>query len=337
MKNFKLILITILLSTTFCRAQSDLENILSDLSFLMQEFVEPGIESTMYQTSSGWYTDAKALDTWEVKVSVQGNMLFIPNKKKTFFVDNNALSNLSVRPGDSPFFSTAAGGVSNSYLVGSINGNPIGEIYAPSGINQSYVTHGLLNLEVGLPYGTSITGRISPKTKIKSSSIQAFGFGLKHNISQWISELKASTFDLSLLAAYSLYQVNDQFSNLELLPGESINSIKSEGETFLLGLISSKKIGAFDVSLAVLHSNSKPDLSFGGQGTIVTSILNETVSRTTPRVLNTTVDLGLSYNYKDFSLNSILTIGDFTNLLVGLNYQFKLKTEKKDKTAVDEN
>ena len=314
-------------------AQSDLDNVVSDLSLLMQQFVKPGIEGTMYQTSSGWYTNGKALNPWDIKLAVQGNLLFVPNGKKTFFVDNNSLSNLSVRPGDSPFFSTAAGGVSNSYLVGNINGQPI-EIYAPSGIDESSVFHSQLHLELGLPFGTSFLARLTPKVKIKSSNIQAFGFGLKHNISQWFAKIKESSFDIASIISYSIYKADDEFSPLILIPGESINSIQSEGDTFLFGIIGSKEIGAFDISLAILHSNSKPDLSFGGQGTLVTSVLNQTVSRSTPRVSNTTADIGLNYHYKNFSFNSILTLGDFTNLLVGINYQFKLNRKKNNTVSL---
>ena len=299
----------------------DAEDVAADIGFFMQQFIAPGVEGTMYQTASGWYTSAKTLEKWEIMASMQGNFLLIPNNKKTFFATNSQFRNLTIRGAESANFQTAAGGTSNQYLDGNIGAQTF-EIFAPSGIDASSVFHGQFHMAVGLPYGTQFMARITPKTKIKSSNIQAYGVGVMHNLTQWTPKIKDNGFDVSVLVALSQYVADDRFSPFEF-GGESVSGITSKGNIFITGLVGSKQWGAFDASLAVLYSTSTPELTFEGEGTLLVPQLNRVLNTNEETQNNITADIGLNYNFNNFSVNSIVTLGDFTNLLLGVNYRFK--------------
>ncbi len=306
------------------QVEEDVAAAISDLSFLLKGFTAPGSESIVYQSSSGWYTNAKSQKLWDLKLSAQANVLFIPKGKKTFLIKNSDFQNLSIQGGQtSANMPTAAGGISSVTVEGSIG--PVGfDFTTPSGIDENFAFHGQLQATLGLPHGTSLSLRAAPKTKIKSSYVEAYGFGITHNISQWIPSIKASSFNISALVAYSIFKANDNFSPLDLIIG-NVSAVEMTGNTVITGLIASKEVRNFDFSLGLIFTNSNNEFLFTGEGDELLKVLNDTVADTTQAMSNFTLDLGVNYNLNNFSVNSILTIGDFNNLLLGLNYTFKLK------------
>lgn len=320
--------LSIFTSLTFSQDNS-LEALVSDFNFLINKYVTPAAEGIVYQTSSAWNTDAKALNLWEVKLSVQGNFLLVPNKKRSFFVNNSQLDNLFIVGADSGNIPTAVGGENTVLIGGNLNDDTF-EFEPPSGIDQNGVFHPQVQAALGLPYGTSFMVRVTPNISIGSSNIEAFGFGLTHNISQWIPKIKASTFDIATTLTYSSYNIDYEFSELELVEDSGfVDAISGKGSTISASLISSKQLGNFDASFAMNYSHSSPDISFDGEGALL-SILNPIIESNDYTVNNFTVDFGLNYNYKSFSINSIFTVGDFRNLLIGINYTIKHKSNIKE-------
>jgi len=319
----KFIFIIFLLPVTILSQNQDLDNVAGDLIFLTGKYVAPAAQATTYQSSGGWYTTAKKKTLWTVEVSVQGNVLFIPNSKQNVLAEESNLTNLTIQGTETAAsIPSALGGESNVVFEGVINGDSF-EFDAPEGLNQSLVNHYQVQAGLGLWKGTTLIGRYSPKIKIDKTHYQVFGFGLQHNLSQWIPSLKESSFNIAGLASYSNYNVSDEFTPANLVLG-TINAINVEGESIQFNVLASKKIKSFDFSAALGINISTFTYEMGGEGELLLAVLNQALTTLEDNETNFKADLGINYNLENLSINSMLTIGAYANVLFGVNYNLDI-------------
>lgn len=315
----KLSLLLIFSSSVVFGQFEDIFDVAGDLVFLTEQYVSPAAEASVYQSSGGWYSSAKRKSLWDLEISVQGNLFFIPNRSKDFLIDETQLTNISIKGDATTAFTPTAIGEDNVVrLQGSINGD-VFELDSPEGINESYLKHAQLQATLGLPVGTSFIVRYAPKIKINKTYFELYGLGLQHNISQWIPSLKESSFNFAGLIAYSIYTVSDTFSVVNL-PLGSLNSVIVDGKSFLFGIIASKQINKFSLSTGIGYTTSKFDFEVGGTGGAVLVPLNQALADINVSQTNFKADLGIDYRFDDFSVNTMLTFGSYSNLILGINY-----------------
>ena len=316
----RLSLLFMLLTSVTAFAQfDDINAVAGDLVYLADQYVSPAAEASAYQSSGGWYTSAKKKELWDLEISLQGNLLFIPKKSKNFLIDESKLDNIYI-PGTATtsLSPTALGGENFVVLEGTINGD-VFEFDSPEGLNSSYVRHAQLQASLGLWYGTTFIARYSPKIKINKTYYQTLGFGFNHNISQWIPKLNESSYSISGLITYSVYSVSDTFSAVDLPIGK-LNSVIVDGESFMFNIVASKEVKKFNFSTAVGLTSSKFEYELGGEGESLLNILNTALKTLDESKVNFKADIGVDYSFGDFSANSMLTFGTYTNLIFGLNY-----------------
>lgn len=305
---------------TFAQNQfDDINNVAEDLVFLSGQFISPAAEAAVYQSTGGWYTSAKKKELWDVEFSIQGNALLIPNKFNRFFVEESQLKNLKIK-GDatSAYLQTALGKAEFVPIEGTIGAGGF-EFDSPEGINESIVKHVQLQVALGIWKGTTLIGRYSPEIKINDTKFKLFGFGLQHNLSQWITKADNSSFDLSALLTYSNFNIGDTFSEVDLQLG-TLNSILVDGKTYSFNILASKALGNFDISAALGITSSDFEYSIGGEGELILEILNEALGGLDGNDAAFKTDVGLNYRLKKFSINSMLTFGTYSNLVFGINY-----------------
>lgn len=309
------------ISPVLCLSQNqDLNDVAGDLIFLTGQYVEPAAQATIYQASSGWFKNAKALNLWEVDLSLQVNALFLPKNKQNFNISEPNLVNLSIQGNQTnASIPTALGGESNVVLEGSINGDAI-EIDAPEGLDQSVFNYFQFQAALGLWKGTTFITRYSPRIKINKTYYQVYGFGLQHNISQWIPSIDNDKFNIAALVSYSKYNVSDEFSPANLVLG-TINAINVEGNSFLFSVLASKTIKKFDFTAAIGITESDFTYQIGGDGELLLLVLNTALETLEGNETNFKGDLGVNYNFNKFSINSNISFGAFTNLVLGFNYK----------------
>ncbi len=295
----------------------DIADIAQDLVFLADQYVSPAADASVYQFSGGWYTSANKKDLWDLEFSLQGNLLFIPNRDKNFLINEADLINIGIK-GDATSGNTpsALGGTNTIELEGSLNDETF-EFDSPQGVDETYIKHAQIQATLGLWYGTSFIARYSPKIQINKTYYQILGFGLQHNISQWFSE--EPKLNIASLITYSFYTIGDNFTPVSLPLGQ-LDSVIVDGRSLTLGIIASKQFDRLIVSSAIGLSSSNFDYEVGGEGALVINTLNQALSTLNESSTNFKVDLGLDYRLGDFSINSMLTFGNYANLLFGLNY-----------------
>ncbi len=297
----------------------DIANIASDLVFLADKYVSPAADASVYQFSGGWYTSAKKRDLWDLQVSLQGNLLFIPNKSKSFVFSEFELQNLSVKGEETSASTPSALGGTNIVVLEGTLGNDSFEFDSPQGIDESYVKHVQLQASLGVWKGTSLIARFSPKIQINKTYYQILGFGIQHNFSQGIPSMSESSFSLAGLLTYSFYTVGDKFTPVSLPIGE-LSSVIVDGQSVMFNVIASKEIDRFNVSTAVGITSSKFDYKVGGKGDLVINTLNQALDSLNESKSIFKADIGIDYRISDFSINTMLTFGKYTNLIFGLNY-----------------
>ena len=252
-------------------------------------------------------------------MSLQFNALLIPKKAKTFLVNEAELQNVSVQGSQtSAHIPTALGGDQVQVLEGSINGQ-IFKFDAPEGINENSVKHGQVQATVGLWKQTNLIVRYAPNIKINKTKYQSYGIGLSHHLNQWIKPLKNSSYHFGILVNYSNYKVNDDFNEADLILG-TINSIAVSGTSLGGSFVASKSIKQFDFSSAIGFMSSKFEYSVGGEGDLLLQILNDSLEDLEASKTNIKADLNINYRIKDFSINTMFTFGNYTNLNFGINY-----------------
>lgn len=298
----------------------DISNVIEDLTFLSGQYISPAAEAAVYQSSGGWYTSAKKKELWDIELSVQGNALIASEGSGSFLIDETQLQNLKIQGDETSAMSPTALGNDEFVVIEGVIGNEVFEFDSPEGVNRPSVNHLQLQLALGLCKGTTFIGRYSPKTQIKDASYELLGFGLGHSISQWIPELDDSSFSLSLLGTYSMYEIGDNFSEVDLAGFATLNSILVDGETYSVSILGSKAIKNFDFSLGAGLAKSNFKYKVGGEGDQILAILNTAIQTLDEGKTNFKADLGVNYRLNNFSINTMYTFGSYSNIVLGLNY-----------------
>ncbi|PNQ73424.1 hypothetical protein C1T31_07895 [Hanstruepera neustonica] len=303
--------------------QNDLDAVTQDLIFLTEKYISPAADASVYQASGGWYTNFTPKSKFDVEISLQYNLLFIPNSKKNFIVNESELQNLGIQgTATSAQIPTALGGDNFVVLEGRI-GEETFEFDSPEGIGQETVKHGQIQATVGLWKQTNLIVRYAPNIKINETKYSSFGFGLAHHLNQWIKPLMESSYHFGLLMTYTNYYVEDEFNEADLILG-TINAIKVKGNSIGFNLVASKSVKQFDFSTAIGLASTKFNYEVGGSNKQdfidVLGYLNDSLGSLEGTETNVKFDLNVNYRIKDFSLNTMLTLGQYANLNMGVSY-----------------
>ena len=314
------IIVALCFFTTYTHAQlEDVGVITEDLIFLTEKYISPAADASVYQSSGGWYSNFTPKEKFEVELSLQYNVLFIPNKLNTFLLNESDLQNIMIYGEDSSaLLPTAIGDKDVVLLEGTYDGSDF-VFESPEGIDQKVINHGQIQATVGLWKQTNVIVRYAPEIEFKDTKYNSFGFGISHHLNQWINSLKDSSFYFGFLVSYSNYKVEDTISEIDLMLG-TINAVKVKGESIGFNIVGSKSVNHFDFSASMGFANSKFNYDVEGTGNVFLGVLNNALKDLENTRTNFKADFNVNYRIKNFSINSMLSFGDFTNLNVGVNY-----------------
>ena len=316
----KLFFILIGLGGFSAQAQfQDVNAAASDFVFLTEQYITPLAEAAVYQYSGGWYTNFTPKKKFEIELSVQYNLLFIPNKNTSTLVNESELQNLKIKGDEtSAYIPTSLGNDEFVALEGTISGATF-EYDSPEGLNKKVVNHGQLQATVGLWKQTNLIVRYAPNIKINETNSQSFGFGISHHLNQWIKPLKESSYHFGVLLNYSNFSIEDTFSEIDVILG-TVNGITVDGGAFGFSLVGSKTYKNFNFSTSLGLISSKFSYKASGTGGFIVNRLNQSLATLSRSGTNFKADFNVNYRFKDFSVNTMLTVGDYANLNFGINY-----------------
>ncbi|APZ45153.1 hypothetical protein BW723_02075 [Polaribacter reichenbachii] len=283
MKKVFLFLFTAFTLTSY--SQIELESILeggvADARTLLQGYVEPFPTGFGNGINGGWYTTAKTHKLLGIDIAVIANGASVPSSAETFTFNNADYSNIKLEDSsissaeiptlfgsqkldDRPLL-TFTDDTGNSISTSSLPGSGLKE-----SIGFNVVPSAMLQAGIGLFKNTDLIIRYIPEQNDTDYQFSTFGFGIKHDLKQWIPFVKRLPFDVSALVGW-----NDVKSKFFLDPeDEPSQALEFNTKTFIFQVLASKKLSIFTIYGGVGTTNYKTDVNMLGSYT--TSASNTT-------------------------------------------------------------
>lgn len=301
--------------------------LLEDALLYSKQYLIPATDGAVYQASSAWMDSAKRKKDWQISVGIHANTFRVPNSDRSFTITNSDFKFFEIQGANSLEVPTALGNDSSVSLIGDLGGQQV-RLKTPKGVNQEFIIYPYLDFSFAMPSGSEIIGRFSNKTDLKSGDYQVYGFGVKHNLSQYFPKLESKKIYISAMSFYSnedisfdFLDVNTSFGNL------GINNLNGIVDTYHYQLSVSKEIKKLEIlgSFIVNTSNFNYIVS-GKKGDIESlipaqQIINGLLDTIQKRKTNYIGEIALNYSIEKLNLMSAFAFGKFMNLNMGISYK----------------
>ena len=326
----------LILSSVVFSQKTDFNSFLNDATYYSDKYIATMSDAAVYQSSSAWMSSAKKRKLGAVTLALNSNFFIVPNNDKTFIVANSDFSFLQIENQSTINAQTALGGSAVNYLTGNLDVEfqpgtvttiPI-RIETPKGIDQNVIVYPYLQAAVALWYGTEIAIKYSTKTKLKKGDYQVYGFGLKHNLSQYFKLLQSKKIHVAAMASFSQEEINFQFLEVALpyIGSIGIDEITSKVFTKQFQINISKDIKKWELQAGLIVNNSDYKYEFtGNDSQNVTGIkeqLNEKIKEIAKNKTNFMTEFAARYNFNKIYLQPTVAIGKFINANFSIQYEF---------------
>ncbi|RMA57028.1 DUF6588 family protein [Ulvibacter antarcticus] len=307
----------------------DVEDFLTDMVLISNQYVSPAADASVYQSSASWHHTARSLDKFEFDVSVHLNVLPIPKKQQSFKVSNSDFIRLTLQDGsNSANIPSALGGETNTFFDFVIDDENY-EFQAFEGVKESVLYYPYLQVSMGLWKETEVTVQFIPEIKIDKSGYQTFGGAIKHNISQYFrNENTTDGFELAGQIGYSKFKSEiffDEFVIESTSPGVPplavLRSLNVDSNSWLFQVIGSKRFKNLEFVGSMAVATNKFDYTMGGDDGIVLNLLNEAFKALEDSNELVKGNVGINYYFGDFNLTSLVSLGKFTDVNFAVHYR----------------
>ncbi len=279
-----------------------LEGGTADAEKYLGKYIEPIFKGVGFGLANGWYNTAKTHKVMGVDLTITANLAMVPDKDQTFKFVSSDFERLQLESGSlSADLPTVAGPKTTENIeivVIDDNDIPTGTTIsrqAPSGLDlkeevgHNFVPVPMAHLGIGLPKDTDLKLRWAPTVDVDDFEGKIFGFGILHNVKQWIPGLKESPFHLSGFVGYTKIEASYDLTSSDLNNGtnDQVSNYKVKSLT-IQGIISkdliAKKLFEFTVYGSLGYNSASSELQLLG-----TYELDQSVN-----TLNDPVDLSFS-------------------------------------------
>jgi hypothetical protein len=255
-------------------AQDEIDQLLNesidDGRKLISAYVSPFMQSATLGLNQGWYNTAKAHKIGGIDLTITGNAMTIPQSDLLFDVSKLDLEVIEldeITP-TYPMAPTVLGPSTQPTFRYTDEETGFSQTYVgPGGIDlKEEIGHNLVpvpmaNLGIGLPKGTDLKLRFTPTINIgEAGTVKILGFGILHDVKQWIPGIKLLPFDLAGFVGYTKFQLEYYF-DLENNPDQ--RGIFEMNATTVQGLIS-KKFSVLTLYGGMGYNIAKSNLAMKG-------------------------------------------------------------------------
>ena len=301
--------------------------LLEDALLYSKQYLIPATDGAVYQASSAWMNSAKRKKDWQISVGLHGNTFKVPNSDRSFTINNSDFKFLQLEGATSAEVPTALGNDNSFYLVGDLDGQQV-RLKTPKGVNQEFITYPYLDLSFALPSGTELVGRFSTKTDLKRGDYQVYGFGLKHNLSQYFPKLENKKIYISAMSFYSNEDISFDFLDVNTAYGNlGINNLNGIVDTYHYQLSVSKEIKKFEILGSFIVNTSDFNYVVSGEKGEIEKIIpaqyviNQLLDTIQKRKTNYIGEVAMNYSFRDFNFISAFAFGKFINFNAGISYK----------------
>lgn len=330
MKKF---LLTFLLFTNLSFSQSqevleDLGNFVNDALLFSERYITPATDAAIYQSSSAWVYSLEKKPLWNVTLGVHANVFFVPQKDREFEIKNSDFSFFTIENATSATVPTALGNDNQVYLTGQLGDEEV-RIKTPEGVNQETVFYPHLSGAVTLWRRTEFLFKFAPRTKLKRGDYQVYGFGLIHDLTQYLKPLQSRKINLSGLFCYSKEDISFSFVDTQTSYGNlGINKITGFVDSWQFQINASKTYKKVEFITGIIANTSNVEYEFTGEkGQIeevvpLRYILNEKLKEIYETKTNLIGEVSCRFQFNKIYLQSTIAFGKFVNSNMSLQYEF---------------
>ena len=306
---------------------------LNDAVLYSDKYITPATDAAVYQASSGWMTSPKKRKLFDVTLAINTNVFFVPHRDRSFQINKSDFSFFSIQNANgenvtSATVPTALGSDTKYYLTGQIGTDPI-KIAAPNGVNQESIIYPYVQGSISLWKGFELVGKYSTKVKLVRGNYQVYGFGLKHNFSQYFKSLKKKKINVAALVGFSKENISFDFLDTYTSYGNlGISQITGKVDTWQFQVSASKEWKKFELMVSSITntSNFKYVLS-GERGQIedfipVQYVFNEKLKEIYKTKFNYIGEISGRYQFSKIYVQTSLAFGKFVNTNLSVQYEF---------------
>ena len=301
--------------------------LLGDALLYSKQYLIPATDGAVYQASSAWMNTAKKREDWSVTIGLHGNTFKVPHNDRSFIINNSDFKFFEIEGATSAEVPTALGNGDTFYLVGDLDGQQI-RLKTPKGVDQEYITYPYVDASFALPSGTEIIGRFSYKTDLKRGDYQVYGFGIKHNLSQYFPKLGEKKINIAAMSFYSNEDINFDFLDVNTAYGNlGINNLNGIVDTYHYQLSVSKEIKRFEILGSFIVNTSDFNYVVTGDKGEIESVLpaqyiiNQLLDTIQKRKTNYIGEVAVNYSLYDFNFIGTFAFGKFMNFNAGVSYK----------------
>lgn len=221
-----------------------------DATKILMEYIAPAPKLIGFAMAEGWYFTAQPLKRGRWNVQLNTSTTIGTEKDASYNLAKLGLQNTGTPNGTQT--ATIFGGAGTSVINNKNNktislGGGFGEI---TPLDPSLVTMPNLQVNIGLRKNTEISLRGLPPINVGNISIRNYGFGIKHDIKQWIPSISLSNFSMAIVANINYFSLQKGLESSALIdsltgatkPGPTDRSYKVTSLQYGGGIIFSKRI-----------------------------------------------------------------------------------------------
>ncbi len=187
----------------------------------LQNYAAPGINAFGNGMADGWYNTAKPHSTLGFNFTISPSFSFIPQSDMSFKFNAADYKDLTLEGDSDGILPTFVGGDAEAgfklvfsggspYPGVDLVANTDAEFAVPSGVINldkvpvmAAIPSPTYNIGIGIYKSTELKLRLLPEISVGDFRAKMFGFGVQHDIKQWIPVVNKLPFDLSVLVATS--------------------------------------------------------------------------------------------------------------------------------------
>lgn len=270
-------------------AQDDMSAFLkagaSDGSKVLNAYASPLLKSFGAGMNGGWFNTAKVHGLGGFSITVSPNISFAPKADQTFDVSSLGLSNNTRVINGKNTSQTVFGADSDkdnpelgmfARYPGATQDSMLTSFKLPPGIGVNLFAVPTAQLAVGVGLGTEVAIRFIPTIKSGDFEVGMIGFGVKHDVKQWIPGMKELPFDLSVMGAFTKLDASIKLAELKAdeanseIDNPNPNKVYKQtaelsSTAYTFNVLISKKLSVFTPYLGLGYQGSTTELALKGE------------------------------------------------------------------------
>lgn len=336
----KLPLLLLFLLSISVKSQ-DLELLLlakDDSNLLIKNYMTPVMEGMLYSLNDGWYHTAKTHKKLGFDITISANAAIVPNSSRTFQFNASDYQYLTLESGDNKI-QTVMGAENNSVVsvrIPEAGDYKVAQFSLPDGMGKDLpfnaVPSPMIQASVGIPFSTDISIRYLPKINTDDVEGNLIGFGIKHNLMQYLGPLDKLPLNVALFAGYTSMDATYNLGNVSTGFAGSNQEATFKLNTYTIQTIASldfpviSLFGAigYDKGTSTLKLKGTYELEYTYEGS------NNTVTESVTDPINMDFNangvrgtLGARLNIGFFKIFGDYTIKKYNTVTAGIAFSFR--------------